>query len=251
MRARLSVENHRGVMVPRTLGILLVVCAGVSTLVLAMTDSSPQRVTRAGWGVVVASFLVFAAGLVDDLSPAGPRGVRNHLRGLASGRMTTGIVKLVVVTAAAIVAVALQGGTTILVRIAGVLLVAGCANLWNGLDVRPGRALKFGFLAMLGVATAPAWHLPTLPGVGIGTLVALWPDLRERGMLGDGGANLLGFTIGMGLYLVLADTWIIVAAAVALALNVVADTATLSLVIDAVPPIRWFDLLGRLPDRKT
>ena len=247
----MAVENHRGVVVPRTLGILLTVCAGASAVVVATTGASAKPVTRAGWGAVVASFLVFAAGLVDDLSPAGPRGLRNHLRAMASGRMTTGIVKLVVVAAAAVVSVALQGGPKGFVRVAGVVLVAGCANLWNGLDVRPGRALKFGALGMLGVATAPFWLLPTLPGVAVGAALALWPDLREHAMLGDAGANLLGFTIGLGLYLVLADAWVVVVAVSVVALNVVADTVTLSRVIDAVSPIRWFDRLGRLPDRET
>ena len=251
MRVRLAVENHRGVVVPRTLGILLMVCAGASAVVVATTGASAQPVTRAGWGSVVSSFLVFAAGLVDDLSPAGPRGVRNHLRAMAAGRLTTGIVKLVVVAAASVVSVALQGGPSVLVRVAGVVLVAGCANLWNGLDVRPGRALKFGALAMLGVATAPSWLLPTIPGVAVGALLALWPDLREHAMLGDGGANLLGFTIGLGLYLVLSDSGVVVMAVAVSGLNVVADTVTLSRVIDAVSPIRWFDRLGRHPVRET
>lgn len=250
MRGRLSVENHRGVMVPRTLGLLLAVCAGASTVAVAMTAEPPQRVSRAGWGAAVASLLVFASGLVDDLSSAGPRGIRNHLRALSSGRLTTGVVKLVVVASAAIVCVALQSGQEGLIRLAGVALVAGCANLWNGLDVRPGRALKSGALALLGVANTSVWLLPTLPGVALGTLFALWPDLRERAMLGDGGANLLGFTIGLGLYAVLPDGWILVAAVAAVALNVVAETITLSSVIDAVPPIRWFDRVGTLPDRK-
>lgn len=248
---RLSVENHRGILVPRTLGILLAVCAGASTLVVATTAASSRQVTRAGWGAAIGSLLVFAAGLVDDLWSTGPRGVRNHLRELASGRMTTGIVKLIVVAAAAVVSVALQAGPTVLVRVAGVLLVAGCANLWNGLDVRPGRALKFGVLTMLCLATAPVWLLPTLPGVAVASLVAIWPDLRERAMLGDGGANLLGFTIGLGLYVVLPDAWVVPAAVAALALNVAADTVTLSRAIDTVAPIRWFDRLGRVPDRKT
>lgn len=251
MRVRLSVENHRGVLVPRTLGILLAIFAGASTVVVATTVTSQQRVTKAGWYASVASFLVFAAGLVDDLSPAGPRGLRNHLRALVSGRVTTGIVKLTVVTAAAVVSVAIQGGPNVLVRVAGVVLVAGCANLWNGLDVRPGRALKFGVLAMLGVATTPVWLLPTLPGVAVGSLVAVRPDLREHAMLGDGGANLLGFTIGLGMYGVLPDAWVEVGAVAAVALNVVAETVTLSRVIDAVSPLRWFDRLGRLPDRET
>jgi len=137
------------------------------------------------------------------------------------------------------------------VRLAGVVLIAGCANVWNGLDVRPGRALKFALLAMACLIGVPLDLLPTLPLLALACGCVLWPDLRERAMLGDGGANLLGFTIGLGLFLILPDAWVIVGALVAVALNVVAETFTLSRLIDAVPPLRWFDGLGRLPGGKT
>ncbi len=34
---------------------------------------------------------------------------------------------------------------------------------------------------------------------------------------------------------------------IAVVVNAVAETVTLSRVIEAVPPLRWFDGLGRLP----
>jgi hypothetical protein len=37
------------------------------------------------------------------------------------------------------------------------------------------------------------------------------------------------------------------AVAVAVALNVLAETITLSRSIEAVPPLRWYDALGRIP----
>ncbi|MEP6973595.1 MAG: hypothetical protein ABI869_05560 [Actinomycetota bacterium] len=244
---RLAVENVHGVLVPRTLGIWLVIASIVSAVVVEL--GRPRgAVSRAGWGVFVASLLVFSAGLVDDLAPAGPRGVRDHLQAFVSGHVTTGIVKLVVVVAAAIVSIALQDKGNGVDRVAGVVLVAGCANLWNGLDVCPGRALKVGLVAMIAVANVPIRLLPTLPGVAVASVLALWPDLRERAMLGDSGANLLGFTIGSGLYVVLPGWGVAVAGIVALALNVVADTVTLSRVVEAVPPLRWFDGLGRPPE---
>ncbi|MGZ4132484.1 MAG: hypothetical protein ACXVWF_05520 [Actinomycetota bacterium] len=247
MRAgRLTVENYRGVPVPRTLGLWLVLAAGGSTGVIALTGR-PAPVTRAGWGALGATVLVFAAGLVDDLAPAGPRGLRNHVRGLAAGHVSTGIIKVVVIVAAAVVAIALQPGRSGWVRLAGAVLVAASANVWNGLDVRPGRAIKFGLVASLGLVGVDLALLPMLPGVVIASAAALWFDLHERAMLGDGGANLLGFTIGLGLYLVLSDPGVVVAAAVAVAINAVAETVTLSRVIDVVPPLRWFDGLGRLP----
>jgi UDP-GlcNAc:undecaprenyl-phosphate/decaprenyl-phosphate GlcNAc-1-phosphate transferase len=243
---RLSVQNHRGVLVPRTLGIWLALAAVASTVVVA-ASSGPGSLDRAGWGGLGATLLVFAAGVVDDLAPPGPRGFRNHLRALAGGRVTTGVVKVIVVVASAVVAVALQPGGSGGVRLAGVVLVAACANAWNGLDVRPGRAIKFGLLAFLGLTQVDPALLPTLPGVVLGSVAALWFDLRERAMLGDGGANLLGFTIGLGLYLVLPGWGVVLGAAVAVGVNAVGETITLSRVIDALPPLRWFDAFGRLP----
>ena len=249
MRARLLVENHRGALVPRTLGIWVVIASIVSARAAEVGQPlGAEAISRAGWAALAATVLVFSAGLVDDLAPAGPRGLRDHLRALVSGRITTGIVKLVVVVAAAIVSVALQDKGNGVDRLAGVVLVAGCANLWNGLDVRPGRALKFGLVAMIGILNAPIGLLPTLPGVAFGSALVLWPDLRERAMLGDGGANLLGFTIGLGSYTVLPGWGVAVAAIVAVALNVLAETVTFSRAIEAIPPLRWFDGLGRLPE---
>jgi hypothetical protein len=127
--------------------------------------------------------------------------------------------------------------------------VAGSANLWNGLDVAPGRAGKAFLLA------APP--LVALAGPGPGTVilaaalgaaaVVLLPDLREAAMLGDVGANLLGFAVGAALAEVLSLAWLALATGTVVALNLLAETLTLSRAISAVPPFRWADRLGRLP----
>lgn len=245
---RLGIENHRGVLVARTLGIWLAAMATASSVLVGWTKPDGP-VTRVGWWALVATLLVFAAGLVDDLGPEGPRGIRQHLRALACGQVTTGIVKVVVVVAAAAVAVAQRDRGSVPDRVAAVVLIAACANVWNGLDVRPGRALKLGLVAVIGLVGVDLAMLPTLAGVAVGSALALWPDVRERAMLGDGGANLLGFTIGLGLTLVLSGWGVVVGAGLAVLVNVVADTVTLSRVIDAVPLLRWFDALGRLPEK--
>jgi hypothetical protein len=163
--------------------------------------------------------------------------------------MTTGALKVLVALGASAVVVALEGPRPGWVRLGGVVLLAACANLWNGLDVAPGRALK-AFLPV-GVAFALAGPVRWFPG-GVGALgagvLALVPDLRERAMLGDAGSNALGFAAGLCLYLLLPGGWVVVAAAVAVALNLVAETLTLSRAIAALPPLRLLDRLGRLPD---
>jgi len=77
-------------------------------------------------------------------------------------------------------------------------------------------------------------------------LVVLPLDLRERGMLGDAGSNPLGFAAGLGLFAVLPDAYVVVAAVCAVALNVLAETVSLSRLIEGVAPLRWLDRLGRM-----
>jgi hypothetical protein len=239
---RLAVENHRGVEVPRVLGLALAVAAGAWTLGHELL----RGLGAAGWGALGGCALVFAAGLVDDLAPVGPKGLRNHLRALAAGRMTTGILKLLVVLGAAVVVVALQPPRPGAIRLAAVVLLAASANVWNGLDVRPGRALKAFLVPAVGfLVWGDLEHAPAILGLSVGALVALPLDLSERAMLGDGGSNLLGFAAGLGLADVLPDPWVVLAAAVAVGLNVLADTVSFSRVIDGVPPLRFLDRLGR------
>jgi hypothetical protein len=240
--SRLQGTNYRGAPVPRTLGIALAAAAAVGTALVAAFEP----VGAAGWGSLVGCLLVFAAGLVDDLAPVGPRGLRNHVRSLARGRMTTGILKLVVAMGAAAVVVALQPSRPGAVRLWGIVLLAAAANVWNGLDVRPGRALKaFLVPGLVFVAWGTLADAPAIAGLLAGGVLALPVDLRERAMLGDGGANLLGFAAGLAVFDVLADPWVPVAAVAGIGLNVVADTVTFSRVIDATPPLRYLDGLGR------
>jgi UDP-GlcNAc:undecaprenyl-phosphate GlcNAc-1-phosphate transferase len=246
----LRAENFRGERLPMTLGLVAIAPGAIAGLLvgLALLGGRGESLDAAAWISLGGSLLVFAVGLVDDLTPPGPRGLRAHLRAVASGHMTTGILKLLVIAGSSVVVVAAQPVHPGATRLAGVVFLAACANLWNGFDVRPGRALKFFVLTAGAVLLAgvPIRLAPSVPGVLLGAIVALPTDLRERAMLGDGGSNLLGFTAGLGLYLVLPAPGVWVAAAVAVALNVLAETVTLSRLIEAVAPLRWFDRLGRV-----
>jgi hypothetical protein len=191
---------------------------------------------------------VAAAGFVDDIAGGRSRGMAGHLASLARGRPTTGILKLAVGVAGGwFVAAELTPGA--LRRGAALVLIAVSTNLWNGLDVRPGRAVKWGApLLALVAALPPAGSFDLIAGAVFGASIAVLPlDLRELGMLGDSGSNPVGFVAGAGLALVLPTGGLVAAAAVAVALQVTAETVTLSRMIESLPPLRWFDRLGRRP----
>jgi UDP-N-acetylmuramyl pentapeptide phosphotransferase/UDP-N-acetylglucosamine-1-phosphate transferase len=131
--------------------------------------------------------------------------------------------------------------------VAAAILIALSTNLVNALDLRPGRALKWSLpiLAIswvLLVGEPLSLLMATALAAGIGVLPF---DLAEAGMLGDAGSNPLGFLAGVGLAATLPTWGLLVAAGVAVALQVVAETVTISRLIEAVPPLRWFDRLGR------
>ena len=256
---RPSALNYRGRRLPLVLGSPL---AGSLVLAVWVTLLSGVSASLVEWGgvarassswrqvfwILVASALVFLAGFFDDVRGGPVRGLARHARRLLHGEVTTGIVKLIAAVAAA-ACVASAGGGRSRVPLVGIPLMAGCANLWNLLDVRPGRALKY-FLPV-GVAlvvVAGAGSFATVGAAAVGAAVGVLPfDLRERAMLGDSGANLLGFLVGVGLYRVLPLPGLVAALVAVLLLHVVSETITLSRVIAATPPLRWLDRVGRIP----
>lgn len=195
--------------------------------------------------VAVAGLVAGAVGAYDDAAgrrPAqvGAKGVRGHLGALRRGQVTTGSIKVVGIGLAGIAGVALLPGTR---RLTDVLLggavVAAAANLVNLLDLRPGRALKVG----IGGAA-----LLRQPGVAAAAAVLLPDDLAERTMLGDCGANALGAVLGLALVERLPGrTSTARALAVLAVLTAASEVVSYSRVIDATPPLRWLDRLGRRP----
>lgn len=207
-------------------------------------------VRRVALAMAIAAAAAGAVGVYDDLAgdPAS-KGFRGHLRALRERRVTSGLVKVVVIVAAAAAAAAtLAGGRPGVQLMVDAGVIAGTANMANLLDLRPGRALKL--LLAVGVPVC----LATAPAVG---LVTAWPsgvtaglfvdDVRERTMLGDGGANALGSALGVALA---AAGGLMTSAAVLVGLvaaTALSEVVSFSRVIDATPPLRWLDHAGRRP----
>jgi UDP-GlcNAc:undecaprenyl-phosphate GlcNAc-1-phosphate transferase len=187
-------------------------------------------------------------GLFDDLLATGDeRGFGGHVRALAHGRVTTGLVKLVGGAALALVIAAAPGPEARTRLIVDAALNALAANLSNLFDRAPGRALKVGVVAWvplaiiaggdaLGVAIAPI----------MGAFLAILPDdLGERLMLGDAGANVLGGVLGLAAVLETSPTTRVVILVVLLALNAASEWVSFGRVIRQITVLRRLDQLGR------
>lgn len=245
--------NYAGRPVPVVLGAVLVRAGGTGLIVslgLALL-AGPVRAWPIPVVVLLGTYLLFYVGSVDDRSESGIRGLRAHLAALARGQVTTGIWKLMAGGGCAVVVALMLGGGFARV-ILSALTIALSINVTNAMDVRPGRALKWAglWLFPISILGGLAGRLDTglwlsygaYQGAGFGVL---WPDMGEKGMLGDAGSNPLGFVLGASLAGFLPFWGLAVVVVILGGLQLAAETITISRLVEDVPPLRWFDRLGR------
>lgn len=247
-------QNFRGRPLPTAVGVLVALAALAADAVLSVADAAgydPDADLVGGLRLVTVTALGFGLlGLLDDLGGAGESvGFAGHLRALARGRLTTGAIKLFGGAAVAVVVVSALEPSSLGRLLADGALVALAANLANLFDRAPARTTKVALLslAVLVLATGAEPELAGVAlvvGAGAGLIMA---DLRERLMLGDAGANVLGAALGLGVVLGCSPgvrTGVLVAVAL---LNLASERVSFSRVINAVPPLRALDRFGRLP----
>jgi UDP-GlcNAc:undecaprenyl-phosphate/decaprenyl-phosphate GlcNAc-1-phosphate transferase len=250
----LARRNYRGVRVAFPAGAVLIACSLLALVPLAVLDD------RAGldlldpdlrrWIVYVLG--VAMLGLLDDAlgrsaDTDAPRGWRGHARAVLSGRFSTGAIKAV--GALALAAYVVSGrGREGLDYVADLALLLLATNLFNLLDLRPGRVEK-AFALLLGGLCLGAWTAVPLEVLGIfigPVLVGAAFTLRERAMLGDTGSNLVGALAGVSLLVTLPDAGRLVALAIVAALTVYGEFRSINATIERVPPLRTLDSIGRI-----
>ncbi len=252
-RDRWTRRNHRGDEVSLLEGPAL---AAAALAAVAVAPGMPPRARAAG---LLAAGGAGLFGAVDDLAEdgaegGGRKGLRGHVGELARGRLTTGGLKLLGISATGIGVAALllppEPGRSRVARAADTLVaggvVAGTANLVNLLDLRPGRALK----AVLLAAPLLARDVPAaaLSGAALGPALALLPDdLAERAMLGDTGANAAGALLGAALVAGGSRRGRLAALAGLAALTLASERWSFTAVIESTPGLRQLDAAGRRP----
>jgi UDP-GlcNAc:undecaprenyl-phosphate GlcNAc-1-phosphate transferase len=254
LRSGLARGNYRGRRVAFPSGAVLVACSLIALAPLAIMDDRADLdlldPDLRRWAVFVLG--VTLLGLMDDALGRGtetstPRGWRGHARAVASGRFSTGAIKAV--GALALAAYATSGlGQRDFAYVADLALLLLTTNLFNLLDLRPGRVEKV-FAALLAALCLGAWTAVPLEllGIFIGpVLVGAAFTLRERAMLGDTGANLVGALAGVSLLVTLGQTGRYVALGVVVALSLYGEFRSISRTIEGVPLLRSLDSLGRV-----
>jgi UDP-GlcNAc:undecaprenyl-phosphate/decaprenyl-phosphate GlcNAc-1-phosphate transferase len=252
-RVGLTRENYRGVVVAFPLGAVLVAISLLALAPLALLDDRADldllEPDLRRWIAYVLG--VALLGLLDDALGRGgsadaPRGWRGHASTVLAGGFSSGAIKALGAFALAAYAVSGRGRES-LDYLADLALLLLATNLFNLLDLRPGRAEKAFALLLAGLCLG-AWTAYPLEllGIFIGpVIVGVVLTLRERAMLGDTGSNLVGALAGVSLLVTLGDPARLVALAILVALTVYGEFRSLSSAIEAVPLLRRLDSLGR------
>ncbi len=246
--AGLARENYRGRLLPVPLGVVIVPAALVALVVLALLARlGDADVYPDNFGLVLLFVPgVALLGLVDDILSGASRGWRGHGGDVMKGSFSTGALKAVgTLGLALLVASSLPGSDAEFLLAAAVLVLA--TNVFNLLDLRPGRSVKAFVLLGIGLTLSTQnWEALAAMGIFAGpVLVAGWFDLREKAMLGDAGSNVIGALAGLWMVLTLDTDGQLVALVILLLLNIFGEFRSISAVIEKVPGLRHLDSIGR------
>jgi UDP-N-acetylmuramyl pentapeptide phosphotransferase/UDP-N-acetylglucosamine-1-phosphate transferase len=262
--------NYRARQLPFPFGVLTLAAALVALIPLLLVQrlASTQVLPNELLPIAVYAFGVLALGLVDDAFGAGgqagrdghrgedgregaggrvpPRGWRGHGAAVLRGELSTGALKAVGSLGLALLAMSYLGLSNGRWLLAAAVLVLA-TNVFNLLDLRPGRATKAFVLLGAGLAIgsadlSPLWALGLFAAPA---LVAGVYDLRERVMLGDTGANLLGALAGLWLVLTLSGTGQLVALTLLAAITLYGELRSISTLLERTPGLRRLDSWGR------
>lgn len=247
--------NYRARALPFPFGVLVLSASLAALIPLVLLQRlGPGRILYPELAPIALYALgVLALGLLDDtlaprassMQPA-PRGWRGHGAALLRGELSTGALKATGSLGLALLAMSwfdLPNPRWLLA--AAVLVLA--TNAFNLLDLRPGRSAKAFVLLGVGLtlgsmSVRPLWALGLFAAPA---LVAGVYDLRERALLGDTGANLIGALAGLWLVLTLSDAGQLVALGLLLAITIYGELRSLSALIERTPGLRELDSWGR------
>lgn len=246
--------NYRGRELPFPLGALVLAAAAITLVPLELLQrlASAHVLHPESLPIALYALGVIGLGLLDDLlggvesGRAPARGWRGHAAAALRGELSTGVLKAAGSLGLALFALSylrLSNGRWLL---AAVVLVLA-THLFNLLDLRPGRALKafllLGAALLIGAGdTRVLWSLGLF---GAPALVAGLYDLRERAMLGDSGASLIGALAGLWLVLTLSRIGQLVAAALLALVALYGEFRSISELIERTPGLRELDSWGR------
>lgn len=189
--------------------------------------------------------LTVLVGFIDDIiGETNIKGLKGHLTlFFKENIITTGTLKAIIISLVSIF-FSFSISTDFISVIVNFLILIFTTNSFNLLDVRPGRAVKvYLVLSIIVLLFSPKNQLLL---IFLFSIISYIPwDLKQKGMLGDTGSNLLGISLGITLVLnfnLLVKTVILL---MLIILHIYTEKRSLSILIAKNPLLNYLDNLGR------
>lgn len=195
---------------------------------------------------IFIGLMIGTTGFLDDIAGnKESQGLKGHFFSLFRGKLTTGIIKVIVISFSAILLVNSNMAFTLEERILDIGIIILLTNFLNLLDLRPGRSIKFFLIISIFLLNKGKVWLYFLPYYLI-IFLYLPYELKGLLMLGDSGANILGFVLGYTLvnsiasievkYIILLSLFIV---------TLLSEKYSFSSIIMKNRVLNWLDNLGR------
>lgn len=240
--------NYRDRRLAFPFGVLCVASALIALIPLALLQQLKVAEVFHPETLILSLYVLGMAllGLVDDTLGGEPRGWRGHGRAVLGMKFSSGALKAAGAAGLALYVLGFQQHSTGRWLLASAVVVLA-TNVFNLLDLRPGRSTKAFVLLGAGLTIGagslrPLWALGIFAGPA---LVAGLYDLRERAMLGDTGANLLGGLAGLWLVLTLSSVGQAIALALLVLITIYGELRSITRLVERTPLLRELDSWGR------
>jgi len=244
-------RNYAGKLIPTSEGVIFVIAAFWAVMITEIGNGITAQEARMNLSCLMLTVGSSFVGLVDDVYGSHvSRGIAGHIKAfLKEKRITTGIIKAVVIWLLAAVSVTLSaaGIHNLFTLIFDATLISLAANFMNLLDLRPGRSVKAFFIILVLLiaydSRSPAAPVPV--GLAGAVLAGLSDELREQCMMGDAGANPLGAALGYWVAVSLSSFTRVFVLLSLISVHIYSERRSLSKVIDGNSILRFIDRLGR------
>ena len=181
-------------------------------------------------------------GIVDDISGNKKiKGFRGHLKSLSKGKLTTGLLKALIIFFAALL---VNFNYPFLEMVLNTALIIFMSNFINLVDLRPGRAFKIYFILFIPAIFYLQWQVIFIIQTIIFLLMASG-ELNEKIMLGDGGANSLGASLGFFYSINFGNYFKLLLLFIIMIFNFLAEFYSFTEIIKKNKILNYIDQLGR------
>ena len=237
-------ENFRSQSIPNAMGLLFifvqVITIGILQIIYNFTNDF-NLIYLLGFG------FIGIIGLLDDLiGEKKIKGLRGHIKAFFRGTLTTGAIKAFLGLFISLV-VSSYISFDIINFIVNALVIALFTNCINLFDLRPGRAAKvFIIVSAVFIITGFARDINYIIFSMYGLLIPyMILDLKAEIMMGDTGANVLGFTLGIYAAIGFQLMPKVIILSILVIIHYLAEKVSFSKIIENNRILKYLDDMGR------